>query len=235
MTAVGSLRPFDTTPPEVTSIALSRADTDAARTAAREQRTTVHAALCAAATIVLARQGREFVRIVTPHDLRRHAGLSDGVALRLAAARTGTGTANLPPFWDLARIITADVAPARSVAVVLAGAAMAEDHRPDDADAGEAGMLALSSMDMMLTNLGVVDLPSGDQIHPLTLWGPVMSTRIAGEQVVGAVTSGGQLQLTCTTHDPVPDLLADLAAALVLGSKPASPIPGRCVSDAVVP
>ncbi len=66
LTAMGELRPFDGTRPEVTSADMSTAQTRDLINACHEHSTTVHAALCAAATRVLQRSGRGYVRIVTP-------------------------------------------------------------------------------------------------------------------------------------------------------------------------
>jgi len=76
-------------------------------------------------------------------------------------------------------------------------------------------MLAVSSLDMMLTNLGVVEAPATSTVRLVDIGGLGLSIRIAGEQILEAVTFGGSLRMLNVAHDPVPGLL-DLMAAVLL-------------------
>lgn len=215
----GALRPFDATPPEVTGWALDARATTELVAAARAHGTTVQGALCAAATQVLQRAGRDFVRIITPKDLRRGLGLHDDVALRLMPSRTGFDAQASGDFWDLARATTDVLAATRAPAAVLAASDALRTNLPGDADAGEALMLAITSMDMMVTNLGVVDVPETGPLHVTGVEGLTMSVRIVGEQILGVLTFAGRLRMTNTTHDPVPHLLRDIAGVLSEASR----------------
>ena len=93
-----------------------------------------------------------------------------------------------------------------------------ESSVPADADGADAWMLAVSSLDMMLTNLGVVEAPVTSTVHLVDVGGLGMSIRMAGEQIVGAVTFDGSLRLLNVAHDPVPNLLELMTTILVKAS-----------------
>jgi len=210
----GALRPFDGTEPEVTNVLLDAGATAALIAAARAHGTSVHAALCAAATQVLQRAGRDYVRIITPVDLRRTVGLRDDVAIRIVPTRSGLAAGDGQGFWDLAAATGRVQAPARTPAAVLATSASMQANVPPDPDAAEAGMLAIGSSDVYLTNLGVVDLPDSGPLHVVALEGLAMSLQIVGEQVLGALTYRGELRMTNVTHAPIPSFLRDVAQVL---------------------
>jgi len=210
----GALRPFDGTEPEVTNVALDVGATEALVGAARTHGVSVHAALCAATTQVLQRAGRDYVRIITPVDLRRTVGLRDDVAIRIVPTRTGIAAGNGEGFWNLAAAIGAGQTPARTPAAVLATSAAMQANLPPDPDAAEAGMLAIGSSDTYLTNLGVVDLPDSGPLHVVALEGLAMSVHIVGEQVLGALTYRGELRMTNVTHAPIRSFLRDVVQVL---------------------
>lgn len=212
-----STRPFTGLRPEVTSTALNREDTKALQRTAREAHTTVHTLLVAASSVVLASSGREFVRIVTPKDLRRNIGLPDAVALRLLPSRTGTAPAapyGVDAFWAAVRETDRNLRPTRTLSAVRRDSAMATRFAPKNPEEGENLMLALCGLDMMLTNLGVVDLQLDGAVRPTGFEGLGMSVHIEGEQILGVSTFAGELHMTNTTFDPIPRLLDSIATLL---------------------
>jgi len=215
LTAPGELRPFDAVRPEVTSRSLDQRATAALIAAARAHGTSVQGALCAAASQVLAGAGRDYIRINTPIDLRRNLGLPEAVALRLMPSLAGRPAEETTDFWALARAVADDLLPLRSLQGILAVSGAVESTVPADADGADTWMLAVSSLDMMVTNLGVVEAPATSTVRLVDIGGLGMSIRMAGEQILGAVTFGGSLRMTNVAHDPVPGLL-DLIAAVLL-------------------
>lgn len=215
LTAPGALRPFDAVRPEVTSRRLDQRTTAALIAATHEHGTSVQGALCAAASQVLAGAGRDYIRINTPIDLRRNLGLPDAVALRMMPSLSGRPAEETTDFWSLARAVADDLIPPRSLEGVLTVSGAIESTVPADADGADAWMLAVSSLDMMLTNLGVVEPPATSTVRLVDIGGLGMSIRMAGEQIVGAVTFGGSLRMLNVAHDPVPGLL-DLMTAVLL-------------------
>ncbi|MEW2546839.1 hypothetical protein AB0910_13850 [Streptomyces sp. NPDC047002] len=107
-----------------------------------------------------------------------------------------------------------NLGPTRTAAAVKAASAMAEQYAPRDPEQGEQGMLALCSLDMMLTNLGVVDLGDGSDVRATGFEGLGMSVHIEGEQILGVSTFAGELHMTNTAFDLVPKLLDQIVELL---------------------
>lgn len=221
------LRIYDNSPPSVSSLMLTVEATRQLRRACRDRGTTVHSALGAALSVALAAAGRDPARIVHPTDLRGLFDLGDAVGLCISPAPAVTSFAGAADrgVVELAGAINDQLNVARRPAVVLAAAKMLKDHLASTPDEAVAGMLAMTRVDAMLTNLGIVELKEttmndvidreGVNFPPvISLRALAMSTEISGEQVVGALTYRGQLRLTNTSHEPVPGLLERVAQEL---------------------
>ncbi|MFI6377377.1 peptide synthetase [Streptomyces sp. NPDC050546] len=214
MSAVGELVPFSGRRPHVDALALDQGLTARLVRRCRQERTSVHAALCAAATVVLHRRGREFVRVLSPVDLRRAAGLPDEVVVRFAGARTGSATHGVEGFWTLSRRTRASLSRQRTPAALAAGAAALAAHPPSGSGDAEAMMTAATAADLQITNLGVAHPSRQGPCALSALWGPAQITQLRGEHVLGVVTVGGRLRMTELTHDPVPGLVPEMGAVL---------------------
>ncbi|MFE2181220.1 peptide synthetase [Streptomyces sp. NPDC059455] len=219
MSAVGELTPFSGRTPHVDTLALDRGLTTRLVRRCRQEGTSVHAALCAAATVVFHRRGRDFVRVLTPVDLRRAVGLPDEVVNRFTSVRTGSAGHDAKDFWALARRTRASLALQRTPAALKAGAAALAQHAPSSAGDAEAMMSAATAADIQITNLGVA-YPSGQSPSRQSpsglsaLWGPAQITQLRGEHILGVVTVGGRLRMTELTHDPVAGLVPEIGAVL---------------------
>lgn len=214
LTAPGSVRPFDGTPAEVTSAVLNPDVVRVLVLTCRANGVTVQAALSAAVTRVLQRSGRDYVRIITPMDLRRLSNLPDDVAIRIMPARTGSSPDPSEGFWNAARESADQLAPLRNPEAVVRATRALKAAVPHNADGGDAVMLAIGSLDAMITNLGVLTVPATTGTVLVSVEGIAMSSRFAGEQIVGVTTVAGAMHLTNTTHDPVPRFVQDVAAEL---------------------
>lgn len=211
LTAPGSVRPFDGTAAEVTSAVLKPTVVRALILACRAHAMTVQAALSAAVTRVLQRSGRHYVRIVTPMDLRRLSNLPDDVAIRIMPARTGTSPDPSGGFWNAARESADQLAPFRTPEAVVSATRALKAAVPHS---GDAVMLAIGSLDAMITNLGVLTGPATTGTVLVSVEGIAMSSRFAGEQILGVTTLGGAMHLTNTTHEPILQFVQDVAAEL---------------------
>ena len=217
--APGQLSSPDGSRPEVTTAGLDEAMTARLVHTCRGEGATVHAALCAAATQALIAAGRDYVRIVSPKDLRRNVGLSDDVALRLLPSRTGFSREHAVDFWPLARATAEAIAPTRSVEGVKRMSQMIAANPVADADGGAAGMMAASSLDMMLTNLGRVTFAASGPIEVTAIYGLVMVVGFVDEQILGVTTFRDRLRMTNVTHAPIPGLLDGIVARLLAAIK----------------
>lgn len=214
MSAGGELAPFSGQLPHLQALALDQELTTRLLHRSRQESTSVHAALCAAAAVVFHRRGREFVRVLTPMDLRRACGLPDEVVNRFAGARTASEAHEADDFWKLARGTRESLARQRGPGALKAAGAALAAHAPTSAGEAEAMMGAATAADIQITNLGAAE-PRPRSTGTLTaLWGPGQVTQLRGEHVLGVVTVAGRLRMTELTHDPVAGLVGDIAAVL---------------------
>ncbi|MEV1023106.1 peptide synthetase [Streptomyces sp. NPDC050264] len=214
MSATGELAAFSGHLPHLQALALDQELTTRLVHRCRRESASVHAALCAAAAVVFHRRGREFVRVLTPVDLRRACDLPDEVVNRFVGARTSSEAHEADDFWKLARSTRESLMRQRAPHVLQAGAAQLTEHAPASGPEAEAMMAAATAADIQITNLGVAE-PRRHGAGTLTaLWGPAQITQLRGEHVLGVVTVGGRLRMTELTHEPVAGLVGDIGAVL---------------------
>lgn len=213
--ARAALRPFDeNTPPAVDYAELDEATVRRIRQVARSHSCTVQAMLCAAAASTLFElSDRQSVRINVPIDLRRPAGLEDEVAIRFTAISVVLTRPSPQEFWELASAAAAQLAAARTREASRNSVLTLATLALSDADDAEQAMLAATSADIEITNLGIADEESKVTLAR-SFWGPVMSTQVDGEQILGVVTHGGHLRMSLTSHRVVAGLLAGIVAQL---------------------
>lgn len=154
--------------------------------------------------------------------------VADDVALRVVPVRT---------IWTPAEPVTADstlrdaitatdaqLAAVRNPQVLASIAGAISSAAPADPDAAERGMAAVSSRELMLTNLGVIDFPTtaSAAVSVIGLEGLAQTTHI-DQNVLGAVTFGGELHMTNVSESPLPaflDHMTALLAGLAQASRP---------------
>jgi NRPS condensation-like uncharacterized protein len=200
-------------PPFISTIALSHQATAALAARARLEGTTIHGALCAALTLSLAENaGKSSHVLVSPIDMRRILPVDtrtcSQIFTMLAETLDTSGS-----FWDIARRSVSGIEAARSLESFMMMAQMMENAIPAGSTSATAhAVMSAGIGDNMLSNLGVIDI--ADRYGDLSVeafWGPMAANHIDGYHFIGASTSGGSLRLTCTTHEPLPDLLAAMA------------------------
>lgn len=223
MSAPGELAPFSGDLPHLQALALDQELTTRLVERCRLEGTSVHAALCAAAAVVFHRRGREFVRVLTPMDLRRAAGLPDEVVNRFAGARTSSEAHETDDFWKLARGTRESLMRQRAPHALKAAGAQLTEHAPASGDEAEAMMSAATAADIQITNLGVADTRGSGTLG--ALWGPAQITQLRWEHVLGVVTFGGRLRMTELTHAPVAGLVGEVAAVLAEACAAPCPLP----------
>lgn len=215
MNPPGELTQFSGRAPHVSALAaLQRGLTARLVARCRAEGVSVHAALCAAAGTVFHRAGRTRVRVLSPVDLRRAAGLPDAVANRFAGARTVSEASQAEDFWKLAQHHHQALEHERTPGLLKAGSQALAHQPPTTPEEAEAMMTAVTAADIQITNLGVVEAPAHGHPRLTALWGPAQTTQLAGEHVLGVATCEGRLRMTELTHDPVAVLLPDMVAVL---------------------
>ncbi|MEU8741280.1 peptide synthetase [Streptomyces halstedii] len=214
MNPPGELTQFSGRAPHVSALALQRGLTARLVARCRAEGVSVHAALCAAAGTVFHRAGRTRVRVLSPVDLRRAAGLPDAVANRFAGARTVSEAPQAEDFWKLAQHHHQALEHERTPGLLKAGSQALAHQPPTTPEEAEAMMTVVTAADIQITNLGVVEAPAHGHARLTALWGPAQTTQLAGEHVLGVATCGGRLRMTELTHDPMAVLLPDMATVL---------------------
>jgi hypothetical protein len=210
-TVVAPTRPFDATAPNIEVADLDRATTERLRANARTNGSTVQGALCAAAAqIITAHTGADSIRINVPIDLRTALNLEDEVVNRFTATTVALRASVQTAFWPLAQDATAQLRAARHTArnAALGLASL----RPADAMEAEAAMLAATTADLEITNLGTSEPNTSSAA---AIWGPTMTTQVRDERILGVITHAGSLRLVLTTHGDPTGLPADILSSLM--------------------
>jgi hypothetical protein len=208
--APGTLRSFDGAQPDITSLAFSEALTSQLVQRCRTEQTTVHAALVAAASLVLARVGhRQHVRAMSPIDIRELLGVDRDCAMYFNSTRTAYSAEQPQAFWEVARATSAQLLQGRAESTTRFISAMMEQLIPVEADHDAAKNLFTggNSFELFISNLGRLEIPKIGLIRPTAIWGPVILTQLQGELSIGVATLHGQLRLVNTSYAPIPDFL----------------------------
>jgi hypothetical protein len=93
-----TIRPLDGAVPHLSAASLNEDLTWRLITRARAERTTGHSALVSAMSQVIIASGRnEFVRVLTPIDIRTHLGVGDDICLYISAAPAPRSSAKSSP------------------------------------------------------------------------------------------------------------------------------------------
>jgi hypothetical protein len=210
LATLSTIRPFDGAVPHLSAASFNEDLTRRLVTRARAERSTVHSALVSAMSQVIIESGRnEFVRMLTPIDIRTRLGVGDDICLYISAARTAFIRQELTDLWEMARTVGDQLAGARSVPTLFAASAATEQFIPVDAttEDAEAFTIAGLSFEAFASNLGVLDMGTRQAVRPVAIWGPATLGQIQGELSAGICTFNGQLRIVSASHDPLSDYL----------------------------
>jgi condensation domain-containing protein len=221
-----TLRQRNDARPKVQGLSLAETFTARLRDRARQERTTVHAALLAAVGVagrMVSAPWRDIpVRLVSPVNTRPTLGVGEDCGVFVGAATStfhpGVGELGATGFWDLARHAKSSVAFGQTqegIAAVMSALQEIVGNCPDAATASESAATTFGR-EALLTNLG--SLPFAGQFGALklkALWGPSVLQGLEGEQTIGAATMGGALFLTYTSHTPHGGLLDAMQSVLI--------------------
>jgi Condensation domain len=205
-----AMRRFDGALPHLSATTFGEDLTRRLVARARAERTTVHSALVSAMSRAIIESRRnEFVRMMSPIAIRSHIGVDDDVCLYITATRTAFTRDQLTALWDMARIVSDQLAGARSVPALLSSSAATEQFIPVGATAedAEAFMLAGLSFEAVASNLGVLDMGPSETVRPVAIWGPAVLGQVQSELNTGICTFNGQLRMMTASHDPLPHYL----------------------------
>ena len=200
----------------VRRLQLSVGETEVLLRRAKEEGTTVHAALVAALTLAGKRYSEAWnvgpVRCMSPIDMRRTLKIPDAAGLLIGAHHGSVLTPQGADFWDIARAVREDMLTAQSAdgAPPLLGALssmVADEHRADD--------LYLSVLngplvhELLVTNYAAYRARTeygGLQIENLFTGSLAVRQTL---QKVSVLTVNGRLGMTLVSREAFPRLLED--------------------------
>jgi hypothetical protein len=181
---------------------------------------TVHGAICAAASRHVPASDPHTVRLHCPMDLSRIVGLESGAC----GVFLGAGVLEIPAtcrksLWLEARDVVDCLRAARSPAAVAGMLQWLATEFPPTAGNDRVGEFFRSQpqSSAVISNLGV--LPLAVDYGPLALkavWGPAMLTNLpAGRQTIGISTFDGRLRMVHQSYRPIPGLLEAIRRTLL--------------------
>jgi len=182
--------------------------------------TTVHGAICAAASRHLPASEANVVRMHCPVDLgrimKREAA---GCGVFIAAGIVEIATTRRRTLWDDARDIVHRLRTVRSPAAVAGMLQWIAAEIPPTAGKENVAALfaSLPQSSAVISNLGV--LPLAVEYGSLKLkavWGPALLTNLpANRQTIGVSTFAGQLRMVHQSYEPISGLLEAIRETLL--------------------
>jgi hypothetical protein len=200
--------------PEVRSLQISITSTEALRERARQEKTTVHAALIAAAGIT-ARLNPDYgsgrdLHICSTINNRTLLGSPEDFAVFFTACDFPLANGRPDVLWKLAReskhMLTQRQSADGVKAVLGAVDGIVQSGLEAYSAGEERGKLFL--FDLHVSNLGAVPIQTSyADLSLRQLWGPGVLIGFEGEQTLGASTVNGHLCLLHTSYSPLPGFL----------------------------
>ena len=221
MAVPSSHRPFDGTPPFLHTVTMTQADTTRLALRCRAESTTVHAAILVAASRARAQlHGDEFVRALSPINIRDLTHAQSHCAAYFSGTCTGLAPHDNMSFWDQARAMSTDLNSARSPAGVVTASQAIRQAMTVDATAACAEHVFgdIFAWEVLTTNLGRQDLAHTGDLAPSAIWAPIVQSQTTGEYAIGILTYRGRLRMACVGYAPVTDYLNSVLNTLVTAS-----------------
>jgi NRPS condensation-like uncharacterized protein len=214
-------------PVHVTSKALSSELTGSLQQRSRQENTTVHGVICAAAAIA-ARElhppwAENPLRIFSPVNIREIYGLEDQSIAAFTKAQTVIEWNPSANLWEIARFVYSNLAPfkakqANDAVLRAISSAMATNMNVEQG--AEFNRQAFSE-EIMVSNLGRIPFePDFGKLAIKSLWAPVLLRGHQPEQSIGVATIGGVLHFVHTSFHPIPTLLERIEEKLTHACDP---------------
>jgi Condensation domain len=206
--------------PIISSLRLSPEETSQLLRSARKQQTTLGAVLLTALTAAVrelnASLTKSDIRFSIPVDARPYLKNDDDFVLSISLPQ---GVCLYPgtDFWENARTLRLQLTAFQSLDGIEAyfGAIRVAMDQNLDATTLIDVVAKHHGVDITLTNMKHVTFPMIiDGMTVEAVWGPSVSSCIAGCLVLGSATFNGALHLVYTTYTPLPELLGKLQEIL---------------------
>jgi hypothetical protein len=205
----------------VQRIRLSVEETDRLRRRAKEEGTTVHAALIAALTLAGKGCSERWkvgpVRCLSPIDMRKTLGIPTAPGLLISSHVAPVETPEGESLWDIARTIRGEMLPAQTVAGaqdLLAAMSSAVAEEQNARDLYWSVLKSPLAHELLVANYAGYKVRGeyGDiKIENLFTGSPAL---VPALQKVSALTVNGRLGMTLVAREPFPNLLEDACEIL---------------------
>jgi NRPS condensation-like uncharacterized protein len=205
---------FKSVAPKVFSIRLSQEATSKIIERAREEKTTVHGAICAAVLLSARKMRSEWadrkIEMISPICARRPLQLDDNYGLNITTHAVYFEGEQRFPFWDIARMAKAGLAGTETEEHVRNYINFFRDITFNSADLQKMIDILKNAFnhEIMVTNLGRVKYDTNfGKLKLKAVYGPMVRSGKGNEQTIGAISSNGSLCLTNTSDNPINGLL----------------------------
>ncbi|MDZ8050816.1 MAG: phthiocerol/phthiodiolone dimycocerosyl transferase family protein [Aulosira sp. ZfuVER01] len=188
---------------------LSSEETASLISRCRQEKTSVHAAICAAFLLAVAQESgqQSNLKCVSPIDIRQH--LAPLIVEDCGYyASVGMTTHDITPdltLWDIARSLKSQLHPQITLDQVaeriIASQAFLQTN-PSPAQVKQAFDDAYTH-EVLVSNLGRLNIPQEyGNIRLQAIYGPAVVTHLKNERFIGVATVENQMFFTCTYLDP---------------------------------
>lgn len=215
MEEVFYFRPLTDQPPHVETLTIEAEMTRQLVARCRDEGTTMHGLITAAVLIAGRNLHKEWcerpVRVATPISIRGlDPSFEDTMGVFMIPARMIEDSPKNAQIWSMAVALRHELLPYVGREGGLIGLNLLSSVAgPSLSNEGALNLLtSVLPWDLLVTNLGRIDF-KGQQSHlrVKSLWGPMVSSGLSGEQVIGVATLNDLLQLSYTTYQPINGLL----------------------------
>ena len=206
--------------PQIVTAEFSQEETARLLKRCRTNETTVHGAICAAASRHLPASEQDTVRMVSPIDLRKIAGIEDdacGVFIGFHSAEVASGGTG--SIWHDACQIAQGLPQSRSLETAREFMRRMSAEFPPTARSEKlrAFFSAGPQSSLVVSNLGA--LPIAERYGPYAVravWGPAMLTNLpADRQTLGVSTFAGRLRFVHQSYSPIEGLASEIKETLL--------------------
>lgn len=219
---VSYFRPLTDQPPHVETLTVEAEMTRQLLARCRDEGTTMHGLITAAALVAGRSLHRPWcerpVRVATPVNIRGlDPSFEDAIGVFITSARTNDDSPQDAQIWQMAAALRHGLLPFVDRAGGLVGLNLLSSVAGPSLSVESACDLLTAQLgwDLLVTNLGRIRFAGDhDPSRVKAVWGPMVSSGLSGEQVIGAATLNDALQLSYTSYQPISGLLTAVEQVL---------------------
>ena len=216
-----NLRMITDKPPHLETLTIEAEMTRQLVARCRDEGTTMHGLITAAVLVAGRSLHKEWcerpVRVATPVNIRGlDPSFEDAMGVFMIPARTIEESPQNTQIWPMATALRHELLPYVGREGGLIGLNLLSSVvEPSLSNEGALNLLtSVLPWDLVVTNLGRISFKGEHSAKRVqALWGPMVSSGLSGEQVIGVATLNDVLQLSYTTYQPISGLLTAVEQA----------------------